>query len=82
MYRSYLTPNGKRVYKVRQMLNDSLSYKIVTVPIGEAESMYNSNYSNQKRWPDFKYSDDAQYTLDAFAKEENLTPYQGKGSNA
>ena len=75
MDRSYLTPNGKRVYTVRQMLNDSLSYRIVTVPISEAIRTYVSSFSSQKRWPDFRYRHEAQDVLDTFARENNLTPY-------
>lgn len=75
MDRSYLTPNRKRVYMVRQMLNDSLSYRIVTVPISEAIRTYVSSFSSQKRWPDFRFREAAQAALDTFAQENNLAEY-------
>lgn len=75
MDRSYLTPNGKRVYTVRQMLNDSLSYRIVTVPYSNVISPYNSSYSSGKRWPDFRYRHEAQDALDTFARENDLEEY-------
>ena len=75
MDRSYLTPNAKRVYMIRQMLNDSLAYRIDTVPYSNVISTYNSGYSSQKRWPDFRFREDAQAALDTFAQENNLEEY-------
>lgn len=71
----WLSPNGKRVYKVQQMLNDRLSYRIITVPVSDRVDRFSNNYSAQKRWPDFNDSLTAQAALDDYAKANNLKPF-------
>ena len=74
----WLTPNGKRVYKVQQMLNDRLSYRIITVPVSDRVDRFSNNYSSQKRWPDFRDDRTAQAALDDYAMEKNLKPFGGE----
>lgn len=76
----YLTPNGKRVLTVRQMLNAGLDYRIVTVPLAEANAHYHDNYSIQSRFPAFDHQDTAQEALDAWAEQEGLLPFVGRHS--
>lgn len=73
--RKWLTPNGRRVYTVRQVLNDTLGYRVVTVPKEEAGSAWPRNYSNQSRFPEFTRPGYAQEALDSWAEAEGLLPY-------
>lgn len=74
----YLAPNGKRVYTIRQMMNDKLSWRIVTVPLEKACHIYTTHYSNQARFKDFMNKCEAQAALDRWAEAEGLFPYQAK----
>lgn len=73
--RKYISPNGKRVYMVRQILNQQLSYRIVSVPLREADEFLPSTYANLTRFPDYRHEKGAQQALDSYADQEGLQLY-------
>lgn len=75
--RKWISPNGKRVYMVRQILNDTLSYRIVSVPLAKASEYYAKEYANMTRFMDFDNYIQAQTTLDEYADREGLLAYKG-----
>lgn len=73
--KKYLSPNGKRVYMVRQILNQQLSYRIVSVPLRQAGDFLPSTYANLPRFQDFPHETEAQRALDSYASQEGLLTY-------
>lgn len=73
----YLTANGKRVYRVYQQpfSDGEEDWKVVTVPIGQAEDLMPKYYSVQSRLGGFETRQEAQAALDQWAEAEGLFPY-------